>query len=1349
MTESVLASTSNPFNLVMDGHHISTWILHAHFFMSMAWLEGLDRLVLLLDTGSTASVRSTAAKQLGQVQKQHPDDLYHLLSRILVHLRSKSWDTRVAAGEAIHAVALSVSQWDPPSPPPSLPSHSASSAMEISSTTTDASVAAADLEELLFGFDSFDILDVLHRGAVLVASSGGEFDVDLSGMDSKERIAFQKKQLRERLGLATQFMDVSFVEESDLGAGAHTAASATTVDTKLPINQVVDASSKVKQDPDAAEAPDPYAGLSARRRNRLKRKAKLIAKSGGKDTSQIVDLSSSSLFKKRRMGEDTPVTIKAENDTVVVEHKGIDAASLGVYSSGDEWPFEGLCEQLSLDLFSPIWEIRHGAAIGLRELLKAHGTGLGRIVGLSRAANIARHRAWTEDLAIRLLCVLALDRFADFVGDQAVLPVRETCAQTLGTLMHLSDPELCLLVVNKGFVPLIGDPFGQANGQEQQRGSVSSHSSEQWEVRHSALIGLKFWMAVRKDLLNKVLVSTNSDTLLSPVYAAVLNGLKDHNDDVRAVASSALIPVSDLVVSLLPIETVFHTLVMSLWDSLHELDDLTSATSHVMDLLSNLVAIPEVATMMRLEAGNFFQSLVPQLFPFFRHAITSVRLAVLRTFSTLVGLSEQDTSATAVAWISCDLLHLVYQNFMLEENAKIVDLSLTLWTRMTRLLLKQYPAHMDSSPVYSEMTNILPNLFALLMTPIGTALDQRLLVQFTSSNPQRKTQPASPILADASLKEVKTRKKSSAATMTTTTAASSAAKLTSSRVDTLNISLQDRAMLEQDITVVSADAILYGRIAGGTALGCLLHTLSQISVVAAHTKMDELLTSYIGSAWAAHRVFGSIIVQEWAREWTLQRNTDESLLASQPLAMRLWSMLNTQLADANSGTSLLYLELVPSLSILWQECLMLFQIARNCGLGMVPPLPPLPSSSATNSSLVSKSQQYIQPSETLGSVFTLQVCDYIMQTLYPIFVQSVLDPSLLTERHSHIQTALNAFKSAQLLHETQVLAAMAGAVVSLGQLPPKLNPIIRALMNSVKTEENAQMQRRGAKSIARMIQLNMAPATATGDGTAVSGTEPSKSSTVNDKIVKNLCVFLCSDPDTVGESKLVRERDVILTLVRSAAGGAGAGGNASGSGGGAAAAGSGKSATIAGTARGKKKKAVAVGNVSDAMETSDISAASAIAEAAKTAEDAAQRHSRTIVCRGAEAALEGLCDVFGAHLFEKLPKLWDILALSLTFTQTHPFTMQSTSFELDPDDPQTQPLLDSMHILATIVKYTHSTANAALLDLISAVGRCLRASLSLARHLSAKCISSLCRVLGVEAIKVLLGEILPFCKRLD
>lgn len=42
------------------------------------------------------------------------------------------------------------------------------------------------------------------------------------------------------------------------------------------------------------------------------------------------------------------------------------------------------------------------------------------------------HQAWLEDIGLRLLCVLALDHFGDFIGDQVVAPVRETCAQALG-----------------------------------------------------------------------------------------------------------------------------------------------------------------------------------------------------------------------------------------------------------------------------------------------------------------------------------------------------------------------------------------------------------------------------------------------------------------------------------------------------------------------------------------------------------------------------------------------------------------------------------------------------------------------------------------------------------------------------------------------------------------------------------------------------------------------------------------------------------------------------------------------------------------------------------------------------
>lgn len=52
------------------------------------------------------------------------------------------------------------------------------------------------------------------------------------------------------------------------------------------------------------------------------------------------------------------------------------------------------------------------------------------------------HSSWLEDIALRIVCVLALDRFGDFVSDQVVAPVRETCAQTLSTY---STIHLCII----------------------------------------------------------------------------------------------------------------------------------------------------------------------------------------------------------------------------------------------------------------------------------------------------------------------------------------------------------------------------------------------------------------------------------------------------------------------------------------------------------------------------------------------------------------------------------------------------------------------------------------------------------------------------------------------------------------------------------------------------------------------------------------------------------------------------------------------------------------------------------------------------------------------------------------
>jgi len=73
----------------------------------------LDRLLVLLDTGSNSVTRKAAAQQLGEVQKLHPHELNNLLRRVHVLLRSSNWDTRVAASQAIEAIAKNVPSWDP------------------------------------------------------------------------------------------------------------------------------------------------------------------------------------------------------------------------------------------------------------------------------------------------------------------------------------------------------------------------------------------------------------------------------------------------------------------------------------------------------------------------------------------------------------------------------------------------------------------------------------------------------------------------------------------------------------------------------------------------------------------------------------------------------------------------------------------------------------------------------------------------------------------------------------------------------------------------------------------------------------------------------------------------------------------------------------------------------------------------------------------------------------------------------------------------------------------------------------------------------------------------------------
>lgn len=75
---------------------------------------------------------------------------------------------------------------------------------------------------------------------------------------------------------------------------------------------------------------------------------------------------------------------------------------------------------------------------------------------------------------------------------------------------------------------------------------------------------------------------------------------------------------------------------VTLWDTLVELDDLTASTNSIMMLLARILSCPSVAPQGTGGSDSFLTELVPRLWPFFRHNIKSVRLAALETLKTLL-----------------------------------------------------------------------------------------------------------------------------------------------------------------------------------------------------------------------------------------------------------------------------------------------------------------------------------------------------------------------------------------------------------------------------------------------------------------------------------------------------------------------------------------------------------------------------------------------------------------------------------------------------------------------------------------------------------------------------------------
>jgi TATA-binding protein-associated factor len=141
----------------------------------------LDRLVVLLETGSTTLVRTTAAQQLADIQRQHPHELYNLLARVAPYLRNREWECRVAAGKAIGGIAENVAQWDPNEEDSmqeikyEAPLHEIKEESDVKMEGSDDPMpldkGAENGEEDLW-VNNFDPIQVLRNGQKLLGSAG-------------------------------------------------------------------------------------------------------------------------------------------------------------------------------------------------------------------------------------------------------------------------------------------------------------------------------------------------------------------------------------------------------------------------------------------------------------------------------------------------------------------------------------------------------------------------------------------------------------------------------------------------------------------------------------------------------------------------------------------------------------------------------------------------------------------------------------------------------------------------------------------------------------------------------------------------------------------------------------------------------------------------------------------------------------------------------------------------------------------------------------------------------------------------------------------------------------------------
>ncbi|CAI7592976.1 unnamed protein product [Penicillium bialowiezense] len=1033
----------------------------------------LDRLVTLLETGSTQLIRNTAAQQLADVQKQHPDELFNLLGRILPYLRSKSWDTRTASAKAIGLIVSNADPYDP-NEDDGLQIKSAADEDDVEIKSEIKSEETLSADEFM-RLETLDIASILRYGKRLLGSAGKEYEYSLASMEPTARLQHQKKTLTSRLGLNGEYLEEDLIEDVEKAPKVVTPAPKD--EPKIPPisrqNSLIEAPSRRPSSPTESSMKED-GGLSKRQLNQLKRKNKQVAKMGANKV-RVVDLSS------RRQSEvvttpttTTPHPVKAENgedqngeakpdyfslerneedddSKVVSEFKGPVAPERShiqpeTAEQGGGWPLEHMCEFLTIDIFDSNWEVRHGAAMGLREVIRVQGIAAGRQDGKTRAENDVLNRRWLDDLSCRLLSVLMLDRFGDYISDNVVAPIRETVGQTLGALISHLHPNSVRSVYRCLYRIIMQTDLGLER--------------PVWEVCHGGMIGLRYLVAVRKQLLVK------DSNMMDGVLEAVMKGLADYDDDVRAVSAATLVPIAEEFVT--SRTGTLGPLMNIVWDCLSNLqDDLSASTGSVMDLLAKLCTYSQVLDAMKANAADdteaSFGKLVPRLYPFLRHTITSVRSAVLRALMTFLKLEGDGTTD----WVDGKALRLIFQNLLVERNEGVLKLSGQVWSELLKVVelhgsFKTEEQLLDS---VSPLVTLTLGAFGVPRYPIP--MNASLFIKpsglpFSIAAPPPTPAKASPPAPGGAETKPGRRRKS---------------EKKEKEPPTPSAHNVDGHMLSGDIDLVGPDTMLRSKIFAAKALGELISFWDKNDL----PSFWPLILEGLNVSASTTQLASAMVIEEYAR----QSGPDSKY--SSELCQNLRKTLENERPPW-------YSDIACYLHVARAQCHSLLNTFRDHAHVAPSRLPTLAVVVQGDSEAGPNAFSLADAEKIVGPDF-----DRLKKNLTP--AQRITATQVLTDTRA---TTLSAVDEARIIREQRdmrVLAATAGALVALRDIPKKPGHIIKGMMDSVKKEENLELQQRSATGVAGLIEHYTA---ATKRGPV-------------DKIIGNLVKYCCVDTSETPE----------------------------------------------------------------------------------------------------------------------------------------------------------------------------------------------------------------------------------------